>query len=240
MQKLTISIACSVGLHTLLLLYWHIHETCSQQEPALLNSHKTTQPEPVQFILQPSPQQADVSQQTTQSEAQPPSRGTPLLPEPEPAQSDDGAVEPVIRENIADTALEAEDISLTDRSIEQTSPQTPAPDLFSIRQQIQQHTPLAQDGSDSARCQQDIRLQGMAVDCPQNRYARAATIEQEEMSLAAQTAQRLTTLLNGPEAVPPAREFDASDTSNRINANRNLVGDQLQGNQLRKAIMNQR
>ena len=60
------------------------------------------------------------------------------------------------------------------------------------------------------------------------------------MSLAAKTQQQLADLLSGPALVSPAREVDASDTGNRIDANRNMVGDQLQGNQLRKAIMNQR
>lgn len=234
MQKLTISIACSVGLHALFLLYWHFnHQTGSQQEADRLTQHTAELSEPIQFTLQPSPQQSVASDTDTQpiiqSQAQSPDNQTPRdVAGPEAASPN------ITTENIT------ENITDTTPATRQDTIQRTAPDLFSIRQQIQQHAPVIEStNSLSAKCQLYRRMQGMAVDCQQERYAPAAR-ESDTMSLAAKTQQQLADLLGGPALVSPAREVDASDTGNRIDANRNMVGDQLQGNQLRKAIMNQR
>lgn len=243
MQKLTISIACSIGLHALLLLYWHNHQTNSQQENIRLTSHNAVLSEPLRFILQPPPQQPDAPD--TQ-----PAIVNPEDPAEDPPQEEPPSIEQTspnitteestLTEELADIAPSLEDLTVTDQATGQDTIQRTAPDLFSIRQQIQQHAPLIDNAnSQPAKCQQYRRMQGMVVDCQQARYA-ALTTGDEEMSQAAQTEQQLSNLLNGPALVSPAREFDASDTGNRIDANRDMVGDQLQGNQLRKAIMNQR
>ena len=77
----------------------------------------------------------------------------------------------------------------------------------------------------------------MPVACQPERYA--ATMTEGETNIATRTQERLASLLDGPEPVSTASENDLSDTGNRVQANRNLVGDQLQANQVRNSVMNQ-
>lgn len=228
-HKLAISVACSVGLHALLLLYWHNQQTHSQHGHITLESHTDSLSEPVRIVLRPNPQ----TNNTPSPFSAPPAEIT-TTPQPTPeAPSGNPDNREIIPAVISDeTVLTAEPVDT-----ESSAPDI-VPDRFSIRNQIQQFSPQIHDPvTDSMTCQRLKRMQGMPVACQPERYA--ATMAEGETNVAARTQERLASLLDGPAPVPNASENDLSDTSNRVQANRNLVGDQLQANQIRNSVMNQ-
>jgi hypothetical protein len=258
MQKIIISIACSVGLHVLLLLYWQNQQLQHSHQQAQLNNQSSGLSEPVRIVLRPGSQRPTLSDQPPlQTETNTPEQITA----PDPAvlaadtttatdeidvaaqpgaavQATESAVAPAPNNSMQIPELARPDVLLTLPSKPDSSTPIALPDRFSLRQQIQQYSPQTEDVFNQAEACQRVRaMRGMPVNCQPERYA--AIVEEAAPSLSTRTEQRLANTLDGPAAVSRAGDFDASDTGNRVEANRNLVGDQLQANQLRNSVMNQ-
>lgn len=242
-HKLAISVACSVGLHALLLLYWHNSQTHSRHELVTLESHTDGISEPVHLVLRPNPQRHVESEEIRDNVSSPVNESA-VLPSPpvEVSATPSEVIAPPI-ENSEDRDIMPEVTSQENLlTIEPARAQNDAsfvvPDRLSIQDQIQQFAPQTQgSGPASVACQQIKRIRGMPVACQPERYA--ATMTEEENSLSVQVQERLASLLDGPEPITAASDDDISDTGNRVQANRNLVGDQLQANQVRNSVMNQ-
>lgn len=246
-HKLAISVACSVGLHALLLLYWHNQQSHSQHEHISLQSHTDSLTEPVRIVLRRNSQnQTDPGEHPDdgRSDLSPANNTPPPLTAPATEITTTQQVVPDAPGENPDNS-ETLPAVIIDESLLTAEPVAPesstpgiVPDRLSIRDQIQRFSPRILDpGTDSITCQQLKRMQGMPVACQPERYA--ATMTEGETNIATRTQERLASLLDGPEPVPTASESDLSDTGNRIQANRNLVSDQLQANQVRNSVMNQ-
>lgn len=255
MQKIIISIACSVGLHVLLLLYWQNQQLQDSHQQAQLNNQTSGLSDPVRIVLRPGSQrpilsdqpplqaQTNTPEQITASDpaalaadTTPTTDEIDLAAQPDTAvQATESAVAPAPNNSLQVSAPASRDVLLTLPSENDSSTPIALPDRFSLRQQIQQYSPQTEDQTES--CQRVRTMRGMPVNCQPERYA--AIVEEAAPSLSTRTEQRLANTLDGPAAVSRASDFDASDTGNRVEANRNLVGDQLQANQLRKSVMNQ-
>lgn len=255
MQKIIISIACSVGLHVLLLLYWQNQQLQDSHQQAQLNNQSSGLSDPVRIVLRPGSQRPTLSDQPPlQTETNTPEQITASDPavlaadtttatdeidvaaQPDAAvQATESAATPAPNNSIQVPEPARRDVLLTLPSEPDNSTPIALPDRFSLRQQIQQYSPQTEDQTEA--CQRVRTMRGMPVNCQPERYA--AIVEEAAPSLSARTEQRLANTLDGPAAVSRAGDFDASDTGNRVEANRNLVGDQLQANQLRNSVMNQ-
>lgn len=256
MQKITISIACSIGLHGLLLLYWYNQQTSSPVDVNRLEARTEALSEPIRFTLQPNPERISeaekqpVEQINNTAETTEASRTSETVIQQEQPSPTDIAETPVFlpEPNEAQRPAEGQQV-IEGISLEEVRPTTQPkagnpgqitmPDLFSLRQHIQQHaTQNPIDIQQTEACQRSRAMQGMPVTCQSQRYAASIT-EEEEMSLATQTQTRLARLLDGPAPVQSASDSDTRDTGNRVEANINIVRDQLQGDQLRRSVMNQ-
>ena len=240
-HKLAISVACSVGLHALLLLYWHNQQTHSQHQHIALQSHTDSLSEPVRIVLRRNSQnQTDPGDHPEDSRSDLSSANNTPPPVSPPATEqvapDAPGENPDNKETLPAVIIDETLLTAEPMAPESSTPGI-VPDRLSIREQIQRFSPQILDpGTDSITCQQLKRMQGMPVACQPERYA--ATMTEEETNVAARTQDRLASLLDGPEPVSTASENDLSDTGNRVQANRNLVGDQLQANQVRNSVMN--
>lgn len=247
-NKIAISVVCSVGLHALLLLFWHYQPTQSPYDQIMLESRTDSVSEPVRIVLRPDSQRQTVSEDLANSirdrlapstTKQPPAAlpaaemANSAQSEPDDAIADRGESQATMPEGIFE-----ENLLVTEPAETEGSVSVPMMDRQSIRDQIQRFSPQNQyPDSESTACQQSKRLQGMPVTCRPDRYAALMTEGVSSQSI--RTEERLASLLDGPEPVPAASENDLSDPGNRVQANRNLVGDQLQANQIRNAVMNQ-
>lgn len=258
MQKIIISIACSMGLHVLLLLYWQNQQLQDSHEQAHLDNQSSELSDPVRIVLRPGSQRAILSDQPPQqTQTDSPEQITAsdlaalatdsttatdeidVVAQPDAAVQATGSADaPAPNNSVQVTEPARQDVLLTLPSETDISTPIALPDRFSLRQQIQQYSPQTEDVfNQTESCQRVSQMRGMPLNCQPERYA--AVVEEAVPSLSARTEQRLANTLNGPTAVSRASDFDTSDTGNRVEANRNLVGDQLQANQLRNSVMNQ-